>query len=69
MQGVEFARGHNLRQAFWEFWPCLGQIAFDCRPNFAERMEPGRELVELWYDERINDLCPSSTQIGDSAIE
>ena len=68
MQGVEFARSHNLCQALWKF-PGLGQIAFDRRSNFAERMEPGRELVKLLYDERIDDLRPSTTQIGDSAIE
>jgi hypothetical protein len=32
-------------------------------------MESGHELVELQYDERINDLRPSSAQIGDSAVE
>jgi len=69
MQGVEFARSHNLCQALWKFQPSLGQIAFDRRSNFAERMEPGRELVKLLYDERIDDLRPSTTQIGDSAIE
>jgi hypothetical protein len=48
---------------------CPGQIALDRRPNFAWRMETRRELVKLRNDKGIDDLCPSTMQIGDGAVE
>jgi len=48
---------------------CPRQIAFDRRSNFADRMKPGRELLELRNDERIDDLPPRTIQIGDSSVE
>ena len=69
MQGMEFARSRNVRQAFWKCWRDPSQVALDRRSNFAERMETGRELIKLRYHERINDLCPDTLQIGDSSVE
>ena len=69
MQGVEFARIDNVRQAFRKRWPGSSQVALDRRSNFAKRMETGRELIKLRYHERINDLCPDTLQIGDSSVE
>jgi hypothetical protein len=35
----------------------------------AGRLETGRELVKLRYDERINNLRTDAMQIGDSSVE